>query len=158
MIYLESILTVLVVGLILGAGLPAVFARAGGLFERCRRHAHRRHRPGAQPGAEVPRTAAVRVGRRGDRDRDAVDNQDDDHSSFRIQSRPVHPGEVSGDQPMTETPRLSGQRAAWLHEGYPEGVPPKDYFAVLALLKRSLTEEEVIKAAQAILKSNADDP
>jgi hypothetical protein len=39
----------------------------------------------------------------------------------------------------------------WLHAGYPEGVPPKDYFALLALLKRSLSEEEVVKAAQAIL-------
>ncbi len=41
----------------------------------------------------------------------------------------------------------------WLHKGYPEGVPPTDYFALLALLKRSLTEEEVIQAAQATLKS-----
>ena len=45
----------------------------------------------------------------------------------------------------------------WLHEGFPEGVPPKDYFAVLALLKRSLTEDEVIKAAQSILRSTAGD-
>jgi uncharacterized protein (DUF2267 family) len=43
----------------------------------------------------------------------------------------------------------------WLHDGYPEGVPPKDYFALLALLKRSLTEEEVVKAAQSVLKSNS---
>ena len=36
-------------------------------------------------------------------------------------------------------------------------MPPKDYFPLLALLKRSLTEEEVIKAAQSILrKSNSD--
>ncbi|MCV7230348.1 DUF3349 domain-containing protein [Mycolicibacterium komossense] len=41
----------------------------------------------------------------------------------------------------------------WLHEGYPEGVPPKDYFALLALLKRSLTEDEIIQAAQSILKA-----
>ena len=45
----------------------------------------------------------------------------------------------------------------WLHDGYPEGVPPKDYFPLLALLKRSLTEEEVIKAAQSILKSTDSD-
>src|SRR3954465_539726 len=45
----------------------------------------------------------------------------------------------------------------WLHQGYPEGVPPKDYFALLALLKRSLTEEEVVKAAQSILKSTDSD-
>ncbi len=38
MTYLESILKVLVVGLVLGAGLPAVFAVGhGGLLERCRR-------------------------------------------------------------------------------------------------------------------------
>jgi hypothetical protein len=45
----------------------------------------------------------------------------------------------------------------WLHEGYPEGVPPKDYFALLALLKRSLTEEQVIEAAQSVLKKNSTD-
>ncbi len=41
----------------------------------------------------------------------------------------------------------------WLHRGYPEGVPQKDYFALLALLKRSLTEEEVVQAAQSVLKT-----
>ena len=45
----------------------------------------------------------------------------------------------------------------WLHQGYPEGVPQKDYFALLALLKRSLTEDEVVKAAQAVLKNSASD-
>jgi uncharacterized protein (DUF2267 family) len=45
----------------------------------------------------------------------------------------------------------------WLHQGYPEGVPPKDYFALLALLKRSLTEEEVVKAAQSLLKKSDSD-
>ena len=45
----------------------------------------------------------------------------------------------------------------WLQKGYPEGVPQKDYFPLLALLKRSLTEEQVVKAAQAILKENESD-
>jgi hypothetical protein len=45
----------------------------------------------------------------------------------------------------------------WLHRGYPEGVPVKDYFALLALLKRSLTEEEVVRAAQSVLKSSESD-
>ncbi|MFI5508892.1 DUF3349 domain-containing protein [Mycobacterium sp. NPDC051804] len=45
----------------------------------------------------------------------------------------------------------------WLHQGYPEGVPQTDYFPLLALLKRSLTEEEVIRAAQAILKQTDSD-
>jgi len=47
----------------------------------------------------------------------------------------------------------------WLHLGYPEGVPPKDYIPVLALLKRSLSEEDVVKAAQAVLKhADSDAP
>jgi hypothetical protein len=41
----------------------------------------------------------------------------------------------------------------WLNAGYPNGVPRKDYFPLLALLKRSLSDEEVIRAAQSILKS-----
>ncbi|MCP9274200.1 DUF3349 domain-containing protein [Mycolicibacterium arenosum] len=45
----------------------------------------------------------------------------------------------------------------WLRAGYPDGVPPKDYFPLLALLKRSLTEDEVVRAAQAVLKSNTGD-
>lgn len=45
----------------------------------------------------------------------------------------------------------------WLHEGYPEGVPQKDYFALLALLKRSLTEDEVVRAAQSVLKASESD-
>ena len=40
----------------------------------------------------------------------------------------------------------------WLHEGYPQGVPQKDYFPLLALLKRTLSEEEVVKAAQTLLR------
>jgi hypothetical protein len=31
----------------------------------------------------------------------------------------------------------------WLRKGYPEGVPPKDYFPLLALLKKRLTDAEV---------------
>ena len=49
---------------------------------------------------------------------------------------------------MTENQTVLDNVLGWLHKGYPEGVPPKDYFALLALLKRSLTEDEVIKAAQ----------
>ena len=46
----------------------------------------------------------------------------------------------------------------WLHEGYPQGVPQTDYFPLLALLSRTLTEEEVVRAAQTVLKgSNTDE-
>ena len=58
---------------------------------------------------------------------------------------------------MTENRTVLDNVLGWLHEGYPEGVPPKDYFPLLALLKRSLTEDEVVKAAQSVLKSTEAD-
>jgi Protein of unknown function (DUF3349) len=58
---------------------------------------------------------------------------------------------------MTENRTVLDNVLGWLHEGYPEGVPQKDYFPLLALLKRSLTEEEVVEAAQSILKANNSD-
>jgi hypothetical protein len=58
---------------------------------------------------------------------------------------------------MTENHSVLDNVLGWLHEGYPEGVPQKDYFPLLALLKRSLTEEEVVKAAQAILRESDSD-
>jgi hypothetical protein len=58
---------------------------------------------------------------------------------------------------MADNPGLMDNVLAWLHEGYPEGVPQNDYFPLLALLKRSLTEDEVIRAAQSILRSTDAD-
>jgi ribonuclease I len=58
---------------------------------------------------------------------------------------------------MTENRTVLDNVLGWLHEGYPEGVPQKDYFALLALLKRSLTEEEVVQAAQSVLKASDSD-
>ena len=58
---------------------------------------------------------------------------------------------------MTENRTVLDNVLRWLHDGYPEGVPPKDYFALLALLKRSLTEEEVVRAAQSILRGSDSD-
>ena len=55
---------------------------------------------------------------------------------------------------MTENHAVLENVLGWLRLGYPEGVPPKDYFPLLALLKRSLTEEEVVEAAQSILRGN----
>jgi hypothetical protein len=36
---------------------------------------------------------------------------------------------------------------SWLRAGYPEGIPPTDTFAVLALLTRRLSNDEVIAVA-----------
>ncbi|WP_328351103.1 DUF3349 domain-containing protein [Mycobacterium sp. NBC_00419] len=53
---------------------------------------------------------------------------------------------------VDEHPNFLESVLGWLHKGYPEGVPPKDYYPLLALLKRSLTEDEVVQAASAILR------
>jgi uncharacterized protein (DUF2267 family) len=60
---------------------------------------------------------------------------------------------------MTEHQSFFDSVLNWLHEGYPEGVPPTDYFPLLALLKRSLTEEEIVKVARTVLKqADSDTP
>ena len=58
---------------------------------------------------------------------------------------------------MTEKHTALDNVLGWLHEGYPEGVPPKDYFPLLALLNRSLSEEEVVNAAKTVLKGTDSD-
>jgi hypothetical protein len=58
---------------------------------------------------------------------------------------------------MTENKTIFDNVIGWLNAGYPQGVPPKDYFPLLALLKRSLSDEEVVKAAQSILRSADSD-
>jgi Protein of unknown function (DUF3349) len=37
---------------------------------------------------------------------------------------------------------------AWLRAGYPDGIPPTDYFPVLALLSRRLSNDEVKEVAR----------
>ena len=47
---------------------------------------------------------------------------------------------------------------AWLRAGYPEGIPPTDYFPVLALLSRRLSNHEVKAVAHELMQQdNADD-
>lgn len=41
---------------------------------------------------------------------------------------------------------------SWLRAGYPEGVPPTDSFAVLALLCRRLTADEVKAVAAELIR------
>jgi hypothetical protein len=45
----------------------------------------------------------------------------------------------------------------WLREGYPAGVPPKDYIPLLALLRRRLTEDEVREIAGEIAGQDGAD-
>ncbi|CAM3659529.1 DUF3349 domain-containing protein [Tsukamurella ocularis] len=45
----------------------------------------------------------------------------------------------------------------WLRAGYPEGVPPKDYFPLLALLTKQLSETEVDAVIGRILAQRPDE-
>ena len=48
----------------------------------------------------------------------------------------------------------------WLRAGYPTGVPRQDYVALLGLLRRKLSEEEIRKIAADIAEQSqlSDDP
>jgi hypothetical protein len=41
---------------------------------------------------------------------------------------------------------------SWLRAGYPEGIPPRDYFPVLALLSRRLGNDEVKTVAHELMQ------
>ncbi|MGO9381065.1 MAG: DUF3349 domain-containing protein [Mycobacterium sp.] len=41
---------------------------------------------------------------------------------------------------------------SWLRAGYPEGIPPTDTFAVLALLTRRLSNDEALAVANELVR------
>ena len=48
--------------------------------------------------------------------------------------------------------RFLSSVVSWLRAGYPEGVPPTDTFAVLALLTRRLSNDEVKAVANELMR------
>jgi len=46
----------------------------------------------------------------------------------------------------------------WLRAGYPTGVPRQDYVALLGILRRKLTEDEIRKIARDISEQSEGDP
>jgi hypothetical protein len=48
--------------------------------------------------------------------------------------------------------RFLNSVVSWLRAGYPEGIPPTDTFAVLALLSRRLTNDEVKVVASELMR------
>ena len=46
---------------------------------------------------------------------------------------------------------------AWLRAGYPEGIPPTDYFPVLALLSRRLSPDDVKAVARELMHRDGFD-
>jgi hypothetical protein len=45
----------------------------------------------------------------------------------------------------------------WLRAGYPEGIPPTDYFPILALLSRRLSNDEVKAVAREVMRRGESD-
>ena len=48
--------------------------------------------------------------------------------------------------------RFLNSVVAWLRAGYPDGIPPTDYFPVLALLSRRLSNDEVKLVARDLIQ------
>jgi len=48
--------------------------------------------------------------------------------------------------------RFLNSVVAWLRAGYPEGIPPTDYFPVLALLSRRLGNDDIKAVAHELLQ------
>ena len=48
--------------------------------------------------------------------------------------------------------RFLNSVVAWLRAGYPDGIPPTDYFPVLALLTRRLGNDEVKQVAHELMQ------
>lgn len=77
----------------------------------------------------------------------------------------VNAGDASGDASsaendipeLPELPKSGLVRLAleWLLAGYPEGIPPKDYTPILALLRRRLSDDEVREVVRGLVR-NAD--
>ena len=53
--------------------------------------------------------------------------------------------------------RFLNSVVSWLRAGYPEGIPPTDTFAVLALLTRRLSNDEVKLVAHALTQRDEFD-
>ena len=53
--------------------------------------------------------------------------------------------------------RFLNSIVSWLRAGYPEGIPSTDTFAVLALLKRRLSDDEVKLVANELMQRDGFD-
>lgn len=56
--------------------------------------------------------------------------------------------QVAGQQAESGGTSVVGRVLGWLTAGYPDGIPATDRFAVIALLKRRLTDDQVREIAR----------
>lgn len=62
---------------------------------------------------------------------------------------PRHPARHNGRVGTSLLARL----VAWIREGYPSGVPERDYVPLMALLRRRLTDKEVKQVSRALVRN-----
>jgi hypothetical protein len=68
---------------------------------------------------------------------------------------------VEGEHGLVEEPVRPGlvtKIVDWLRAGYPTQLPSQDYIALIALLRRRLTDAEVVKVSQALVRSGTLHP
>jgi hypothetical protein len=70
---------------------------------------------------------------------------------------PGDPAPAEAAEPEEDHRSLVQRVLDWLRIGYPEGVPSADYIPLLALLRRRLSEEEIVEVAQALRIEAGDD-
>lgn len=69
--------------------------------------------------------------------------------------------ESRADPPRDDQVRadsLLTRMLGWLTAGYPDGIPATDRFAVVALLKRRLTDEQVHEIVETLIGDDAASP
>ncbi len=57
---------------------------------------------------------------------------------------------------MADTSKVLENVLIWLRAGHPQGAPPTDYYPVLALLTRTLSEDEAVQAARTVMLQGND--
>ena len=162
-----ALFQILVAGLIIGAGLPALFAigvrlnAEGVRRRRARRCGRRSKQPGAhrdQLGASSPLVlVAVIIGvlfiARDFIGHQPVCTSSGAEAEVTITRRPDRAMMQPGNR-LVEVDAVNGFLAkivAWLNAGYPEGVPGPDRVPLLALLTPRLTNDEVKAVAQDLM-------
>ncbi len=142
----DSLWQVVLVGLLLGAGLPAIFAIGLKSLDAGQR--------GSGGGSTASRLAvrwpwqAQWCASRSCSSRSSPESSSScrassaTHSASRS-SDPVRPHERKDITVTAPTPSLPQSILDWLRAGYPEGIPPKDRIPLVALLRRKLSDAQI---------------
>ncbi|MBD0861904.1 DUF3349 domain-containing protein [Gordonia sp. zg691] len=57
-----------------------------------------------------------------------------------------------------DRPQFLTRVVEWLRDGYPDGVPQGDYIPLVALLRRQLSEDEVVQVSSELIQESPPPP